>query len=178
MRIGLLRHFEVDCSHTYMLSGGEFQEWVRQYDSSPIKVTAMPETKYNWEKCYCSDLPRAIKTAQHVYQGIVIKTALIREVPIAPVFILRMDLPHIFWLIAGRIAWWLSHSSQPETVKQTRDRVRRFVSELMLEPEKSILVVTHGFLMPLIQKELNNNGFIGERSRRAKCGRIYVFENN
>lgn len=177
MKIGLVRHFEVDCSHKCVLSDEEFQEWVRQYDCSPIRIADMPVYKYNWEKCYCSNLPRAIETAQYIYRGVITESALIREVPIAPIFTSRIKLPYIFWLIAGRVAWRFSHSSQPETVKQTRDRVQQFISELILKSEASVLVVTHGFLMTQIQKELSNMGFIGDSFKRAKCGKVYLFEN-
>ena len=55
MRIGVVRHFEVDCSHKCLLSDEEFQEWVRRYDYSLIRKVNMPVVKYNWEKCYCSN---------------------------------------------------------------------------------------------------------------------------
>jgi len=64
MRIGLVRHFEVNCPHKWFLFDEEFQEWVRQYDCSPIRMLDMldmPVEKYKWEKCYSSNLPRAIE---------------------------------------------------------------------------------------------------------------------
>ncbi|WP_378956133.1 hypothetical protein [Pelosinus sp. sgz500959] len=175
MRIGVVRHFEVDCSHKCVLSDEEFQEWVRQYDCSPIRKVTMPVEKYNWEKCYCSNLPRAIETAKYIYRGVITESVLIGEVPIMPIFKSSIKLPHAFWMIAGRIAWFLSHRSQPETMKQTKDKVERFVSDIIADSEESVLV-THGFLMMQIQQELINVGFAGERFKRAKCGKVYVFE--
>lgn len=93
-----------------------------------------------------------------------------------PIFKSNIKLPHVFWMIAGRIAWFLSHTSQPETIKQTKDKVKRFVSDIIAESEASVLIVTHGFLMMQIQKELINVVFAGERFKRAKCGKVYVFE--
>lgn len=176
MRIGVIRHFEVDCSHKCLLSDEEFQEWVRQYDYSPIRKANMPVEKYNWEKCYCSNLPRAIETAQYIYKGVITESVLIGEVPIMPIFKSSIKLPHTFWMIAGRIAWFLSHPSQPETIKQTKDKVKRFVSDIIAESESSALIVTHGFLMMQIQQELINLGFAGEGFKRAKYGKVYVFE--
>ncbi len=176
MRIGLVRHFEVDCSHKCLLSAEEFQEWVGQYDRSPIRIANMPVEAYNWGKCYCSNLPRAIETAQYIYGGVISETALIREVPIMPVFRSNIKLPHAFWMIVGRIAWFLSHPSQPETIKQTKDKVERFISDIIAESEASVLIVTHGFLMIQIQKELNNMGFVGDSFKRARYGKTYIFQ--
>ena len=176
MRIGLVRHFEVDCSHKWFLLDEEFQEWVRQYDCSPIRILDMAAEKNNWEKCYSSNLSRALETAQYIYRGIITQSALIREVPIMPVFKSSIKLPHVFWMIAGRIAWLLSHPSQPETIKQTKDKIEQFVSDIIAESEVSVLIVTHGFLMMQIQKELSKMGFTGDSFKRAKCGNVYVFE--
>jgi broad specificity phosphatase PhoE len=177
MRIGLVRHFNVDCSHEWLQSNEEFQKWVKSYDCAPIRVADTIVGKYKWEKCYCSDLPRAIETARYIYQGRVFKSSLIREIPIMPVFKSSIKLPHAFWMAAGRIAWFLSHSSQPETKKQTKDKVEQFVSDIIAESESSVLVVTHGFLMTQLQKELNNRGFFGDKFKKAKCGKVYLFEN-
>ncbi|MBP2658372.1 MAG: Phosphoglycerate mutase [Firmicutes bacterium] len=176
MRIGLVRHFEVNCLHKYLLSSDEFEKWVKEYDCSSIRVVDTVVDTYKWEKCYCSDLPRAIDTAKYIYKGNILKSSLIREVPIMPVFKSRIKLPHLFWLIAGRIAWFLSHPSQTELIMQTKDRVEQFVSNTIKESEASVLVVTHGFLMLQLQKELKKRGFLGERFRNAKCGKFYLFE--
>lgn len=132
--------------------------------------------KYKWGKCYCSDLPRAIETAQYIYKGSIFESPSIREVPIMPVFTSSIKLPHIFWMITGRIAWFLSHQSQPVTIKQTKDKVQRFVSDIIAESEASVLIVTHGFLMMQIQKELSNMDFAGNHFKRGKYGKLYAFE--
>jgi len=113
MKIGLVRHFEVDCAHKFLMSAADFREWVNRYDCSPIKTVARLRSQYTWKKCYCSDLPRAVETAQHIYEGDITKSELIREVPIAPVFESTIKLPYIFWMVAGRLAWLCSHQSQP-----------------------------------------------------------------
>jgi len=78
--------------------------------------------------------------------------------------------------MAGRLAWLCSHHSQSETISQTKDRVRRFISGIL--KEDNLLIVTHGFLMVEIQKELITRGFIGNSFKRAKCGKVYVFEKD
>jgi len=173
MKIGLVRHFEVNCSHRCLMSAKEFREWVNLYDCSPTKTMDLIIEPGTWDKCYCSDLSRAIETAQHIYRGDIIKSKLIGEVPIAPVFESNVKLPYKFWLMAGRLAWICSHQSQSETLNQTKDRVRRFVSGIL--EEDNVLIVTHGFLMMQIQKELIDRGFSGNRFTRARWGKVYVF---
>ncbi|GMB00331.1 histidine phosphatase family protein [Pelosinus sp. IPA-1] len=176
MRIGLMRHFEVECPHKRMMSAKEFSEWVNLYDSSPIKIMDLIIEQGTWEKCYCSDLLRAIETAQHIYRGDITKTELIREVPISPAFDSKIKLPYIFWLLAGRVAWLCSQQSQPESIKQTRDRVKMFISSIL--EEDNVLIVTHGFLMLQIKEHLISMGFRGDEFKKAKYGEVYVFENN
>ncbi|QDR82632.1 hypothetical protein SPTER_40610 [Sporomusa termitida] len=55
MKIGLVRHFRVDCSHKYLMTDEEFREWVGLYDCAAIMPEGMPVNTSDWEKCYCSD---------------------------------------------------------------------------------------------------------------------------
>ena len=174
MRIGLMRHFEVECPHKRMMSAKEFSEWVNLYDGSPIKAIDSEIQQKTWEKCYCSDLLRAIATAQHIYKGDITKTELIREVPVLPVFDSKIRLPYLFWLLAGRVAWFCSQQSQPESIKQTRDRVKMFIASIL--EEDNVLIVTHGFLMLQMKEHLISMGFRGDEFKKAKYGKVYVFE--
>lgn len=176
MRIGLIRHFEVECPHKWMMSAIEFSEWGNLYDGSPIKIMDLIIEQGTWEKCYCSDLSRTIETAQHIYKGDITKSELIREVPISPVFYSKIKLPYIFWLLAGRVAWLCSQQSQPETKNQTKDRVKRFISSIL--EEDNVLIVTHGFLMLQIKEQMINMGFRGDEFKKAKYGKVYVFERS
>jgi len=173
MKIGLVRHFEVSCSHKVLMSSEDFRKWASLYDCSPTKKVDLLMSN-TWDKCYCSDLYRAVETANYIYKGNIIKSELIREVPIAPFMESSIRLPYIFWLMAGRMAWLCSHQSQTETIKQTKERVKRFISSIL--EEKNVLIVTHGFLMVQIQEQLIDRGFSGNSFKRAKCGKVYVFE--
>lgn len=81
-------------------------------------------------------------------------------------------------MIAGRLAWFFSHHSQPETLKHTEERVEKFISDIIANSEDKVLIVTHGFLMRQIQKELNNRGYYSEIFKQARYGKIYVFKNS
>jgi len=159
-----------------LLTAEEFREWVKLYDCSTIKIADMTVDVSQWEKCYCSDLPRAIESARHIYPTKITESMLLREVPIAPIDLPKIKLPWALWLIAGRLAWFFSHHSQPETIKHTKDRVKRLVANIMQQSETRVLVVTHGFLMLQIQRELIALGFRGDSFKAAKYGTIYNFE--
>lgn len=176
MRIGLVRHFAVDCSHNWLLSATEFEEWVQRYDCSPIHKGDLRADESAWDRCYCSDLQRTVETAQSIYKGNIQPSALIREVPMAPIMNSSIKLPYGFWLIAGRLAWRYAHSSQPESSLQTKERVQKFITSIA--EDKNTLVVTHGFVMLELQAQLFAQGFVGECFTRAKHGKIYVFEKN
>lgn len=177
MRIGLVRHFEVDCSHKWLMSAEDFREWAQRYDCSPIKIGTLLTDPYTWDACYCSDLQRAVETAHCIYKkGIITTSELIREVPMSPIMESNIKLPYLFWLITGRLAWRYLHQSQPETIVQTKDRVKKFIASIM--EEDNVLIVTHGFLMLQIQEQLIASGFLGNSFTRAKHGKVYVFEKD
>jgi hypothetical protein len=52
------------------------------------------------------------------------------------------------------------------------------VADIIIRPETSIIIVTHGLLMMQIQKELKAQGFRGNNFKAAKYGAIYVFDND
>ncbi|MBS4535717.1 histidine phosphatase family protein [Clostridium sp. D2Q-14] len=129
-----------------------------------------------WDICYSSSLSRAVKTAESIFEEEIIKKEILREVPIASMIRKNILLPHKIWLILGRLAYLFSHKSQPESIDETKVRVKNFISEIVSLEESNILIVSHGFVMKFLQKELIRNGFKGEKFNRAKNGQIYLFE--
>ncbi len=177
MKVGLVRHFKVLDSHKYLLTSDDFDKWIKEYDKAKIEykdVRGLNNDK--WDICYTSNLYRAIKTADHVFTGKIIKTDLLKEVQIAPFTEHRIYLPHHLWLLLGRLLYLINHKSQPEKLTETRDRVRTFVRKLMCADEKNVLIISHGFLMRYIVKELYSLGFKGNKFRRPENGKLYVFE--
>lgn len=177
MKVGLVRHFEISVSTKgSYLNSKEFTAWVNDYESSKPKIRQYTKSFSGWHKCISSSSIRTVQTAKLLYGVHFEKTDLIREVPIAPVFKTSLRLPLIFWLVAGRLAWLVSHKSQPESMQDTVQRVKLFISNLLSSGDAEVLVVSHGFIMSLIRKELLSNGFRGEKFIKAKHGRLYVYE--
>ena len=117
-----------------------------------------------------------MQTARTVYNGDIIETQEIREIPIEPVLTTPIKLPLTLWLILGRLAWFVSHKSQTENRVQTQIRVEKFVSQILSLKESNVLVVSHGGIMWLIRKELIKKGFVGPKFRKAKYGKLYIYE--
>lgn len=176
MRIGLLRHFEVHCPHKRIMTSKEFQAWSNAYNYSSVIKKPVDLGSIKWDICYSSDLPRAITTANEVYRGNIIIDKLLREVENAP-FIHNEHLPLPFevWHICGRLAWFFQSKSQPETIRDTRQRINQFLNK-MDNSKENILIVFHGFMLYNFQKELKRRGFSGQAVRHVKNGILYEYQ--
>jgi len=175
MRIGLLRHFKVNCPHKRMLTSEEFRLWSEKYEVSKVIKKKVDMYGIEWDICYVSDLPRAITTAQEVYSGNLKIDKLLREVENLPfIHTERIRLPFEVWHICGRLAWYFKSKSQPENVHQTRKRINDFLDHIDWSSE-NILIVFHGFMIYNFQKELRKRGFEGEKLKIVKNGVLYEY---
>jgi broad specificity phosphatase PhoE len=175
MRIGLLRHFKVNCPHKRMMTSGEFREWSEKYEVSKVIKKKVDMYGIEWDICYVSDLPRAITTAQEVYSGNLKIDKLLREVDNAPfIHTERIKLPFEIWHVCGRLAWYFKSKSQPETIRETRNRINKFLDRIDWSKE-NILIVFHGFMIYNFQKELRKRGFKGEKLKIVKNGVLYEY---
>jgi len=145
------------------MTSADFEKWTEQYNISYIVENGIELQNIKWSKCFSSDLPRAIKTAETIFKEKIITTHLLREVPLSPVFKIPFKLPYVFWCITGRLAWLFNHKSQPETKKMTTKRILVFLDTIEHEADHNLLVVCHGFFMHAFQKELKSRGNISFR---------------
>lgn len=175
MRIGLLRHFKVNCPHKKMMTSEEFREWSEKYEVSKVIKKKVEMYGIEWDICYASDLPRAVTTANEVYSGNILLDKLLREVDNAPfIHTERFRLPFQLWHICGRLAWYFRSKSQPETITGTRKRINEFLDHIDWSKE-NILIVFHGFMLYNFQKELRKRGFAGEKIKFVKNGVLYEY---
>jgi broad specificity phosphatase PhoE len=158
------------------MSSKDFEYWVKLYDNSDVIENNVELGNIKWDKCFSSDLPRAVKTAKVIFKGEIVENNLLREVLISPIFKSNFKLPYVFWCIGGRIAWFLNHKSQIETKKITKKRVKEFLDIIEHKTDSNILIVCHGFLMHTLQKELKNRGFRGESVKSPKNGKLYLYK--
>jgi broad specificity phosphatase PhoE len=131
----------------------------------------------DWDICYCSKLPRAVKTAETVFNKEIIKTDLIVEVPITPFTKRNFKLPAIIWQIGARIAWYKSYRSQIESIHGTRERINEFYKVIENSGYNNILIVSHGYFLRMFYEEMKKKGFEGEVEVNIKNGKLYTLEN-
>ncbi len=177
--IGLVRHFKVNLdTGNRLYTPNEFNIAMDQYDIAPVIIKPFDSKNIVWNKCYCSDLPRAITTAKTIFPNSDIEiTPLLREVPLRAFTKKRIKLPALFWHIGARIAWHHNKPSQPESRIQTEKRIRDFLEILgNRDSKENILIVTHGFFMINFHRYLSKIGYAGKIDPRPRNGILYLIK--
>ena len=180
MRIGLMRHFKVRINTTKSwMDSADFSNWIKQYDQSDIYFSTPEITKMNWDICYSSDMSRAIKTAESIHRGGVIKTNQLREIGIHPLFYSRVKIHLNIWLILGRLGWLLNHQSQ-ENKHSTFMRAKTILDDVEENNQKyqNVLLVTHGAFMTVLKQELLKRGYLRDKFTKPKNGMIHTYTKN
>ena len=159
MRVVIIRHAEVDFCWSRRCTSEMFDSECRKYDLSPIKnVTySIPQTVY--QKIYVSELSRSQDTAKILFpNGEYFESGLINEVPLKSSFDTKVNMPLWFWNLTGRLQWFVNSGRQVEGRRQTRERAKEFV-EMIGNDDMDVAVVTHGFYMHTLLKEMRKAGF-------------------
>ncbi len=177
MRIGLMRHYKVRINNAKKwMNADDFANWVKQYDQSDIYMAAPVRATVDWDACYSSDMSRAIKTAESMHSGEVIKTSRLREIGIYPLFESNVKLPLPIWLIFGRLGWLVNHRTQ-ENKHSTSMRAKTILNEVEENNEghHNVLIVSHGAFMTVLQRELFERGYTGDRFLKPRNGKLYTY---
>ena len=178
MNIGLVRHFKVDIIFDKRwYTPAQFNDKMIEYDNSPVIPNGVDLGNVDWEVCYSSTIPRAVTTAETIYNNEIIKTDLLREVDIKAFTNRNILLPGGLWHLGGRIAWYKEKKSQPEKFSETKSRADEFVEMILSSDKRNILCVSHGFFMGVLSRKLIKHGFKGEMDVRPRNGKLYVFSN-
>jgi len=178
MRIGVVRHYKVvDDTTNYWMSSKEFSQWVAHYNRASIEGTTSI-TASDWDSCYSSDMDRAVKTAEQLFNGEAVVTSLLREIEINPLFQTNVKLHRSMWLLLGRLGWIFNHSSQ-ENRPSTSIRANRLI-DLIEESNanRNVLIVTHGAFMIVLKRVLLQRGYRGDSFNKPENGKIYMYEKD
>lgn len=175
-----MRHFKVtEQSGPNRMSGEQFNAWVTGYNQRGIESGEFSGSEEAWDICISSDLTRAVMTAKQIYAGDILFNEQLREIEIAAFTQNRMKLHRNIWLALGRIAWYIGHSSQPESRNQTLLRIKKVISDLERDfGSANVLVVTHGAFMKVLAQQLIRSGYNGERIVHPQNGGLYIYEKN
>ena len=177
MKVGLVRHFKVKMKLPKGLVGpDEFMSWFDAYDAAEIETGTVDLGGVAWQRCYASDLPRAVQTAEAIYRGEIKTSTALRELRAYPFFQRNIRLPFIVWGILVRIAWAIDHKSQLESQADIEKRLGTALDEILQESGDDVLIVSHGACMMTLRKELLKRGFTGPKFSTPDNGKLYLYE--
>jgi broad specificity phosphatase PhoE len=174
MKIGLVRHFKVKHNppKKLLLSSAELTQWFNGYREAEIEPKAVDLRGVTWGKCFSSPLKRAIETADAIFNGEIKQVDALKELDLLPLMYKKLRLPLIAWAILIRMK-----SLSPNSItNEFGNQIQAFVEELLLDNDKNVLIVSHGFVMMFLQKELLKRGFRGDGFKTPSNGKVYVFE--
>lgn len=174
MKIGLVRHFKV--KHTYpnnvLVSLEEVVHWFEGYESAEIEPILIDLRGIEFSRCYTSSADRALKTSAIIFKGEQTILHELRELDVLPLMNSKRKLPFLMWAILVRIKSFSSNRITDEF----RNNILRFLDDLLSKNTEDVLIVSHGFVMMQMQKELRRRGFEGTGFRTPENGKLYVFE--
>ncbi|MCX7711428.1 MAG: histidine phosphatase family protein [Clostridia bacterium] len=174
MKVGLVRHFRVlkDLPDKKWVTSREIAQWFEEYDTADIEIGEVDLFGVDWQQCYSSDLPRAVGTAQTIYQGNRIELKELREFQLNTAAKDNLRLPFILWAVIVRIRTFASRKYTSEFEKQ----IAGALDEILGKLDENVLIVSHAFTMMFLKKELKKRGFKGPEWKRPENGKLYIFE--
>ncbi|MDP4088468.1 MAG: histidine phosphatase family protein [Bacillota bacterium] len=175
MRIGLVRHFRVDIKKNRFMTSEGYNKYSHDYDFADVIPNEVVIDK-DWDKCYCSILPRAMKTARTIYHGDIIPTDKLREIPSAAAFKFKFFLPYNLWAILNRLVWSLNRPVNPEGKSRTSQRINEIMDTIFMDSAENILIVSHAGTMYEIERILRRKGFKGPFFFKPRNGKLYIYE--
>ena len=175
MKIGLLRHFKVKQPYPrkFLLAKSEVIKWFEDYEVAELEFQPVDLQNINWEICYSSSLNRAAVTANHIYPGEIVLVDALKELDILHLLPDKIKLPFIFWAILVRI----KYASDAEAVRHFKQKISEF-ADAVLQENKNVLIVSHWFVMKVLETELAKRKVVGANVKSASYGKIYLFENS
>lgn len=178
MKVALVRHFKVawDLPGKMFITPKELSRWFAEYEASDVEVKDVSLAEVKWEKCFSSDLLRAIKTAESIFLGEVIKMKELREIrPVVPIN-KEIRLPFLLYPLLLKAAWLVDNKSQTETKTDVEKRAKAVLDEILSNGQAATLVVSHANFMKFMRKELLYRGFEGPKFKTAENGKVYIYE--
>lgn len=176
VRIGLLRHFPVAQQLPVgWRTAADLRVWREGYDHAETLVGAFDLGGVAWQACISSDLNRTCVTARAVFNGPIVRTALLREPEFAPFQTGNLRLPVWTWRGLLQLSWLTGHKSQRACRDDFRRRVGA-VADQLCAADQDTLVVSHAGMMAFLSRELRRRGFAGPKLRIAKHATAYVYE--
>lgn len=173
MKIVVIRHGTVDYTWSWWCTSEEFDKECAEYDKAPVKYTAYNIPAIGADYVFISSLPRSRATAEELFDCSLRQTEWVGEVPLRSSFDTKIRLPLWFWNLSGRLQWLINSTRQPEGRLRTRARARKMV-DLLCREGTDCAIVTHGFFMLTLLREMKHAGFTISKSRAKYENGEYV----
>ena len=164
MKVVVIRHAEVDFCWNRRSTSDGFDADCSGYDSAPVKEIRYEIPRIGYQRIYISELSRSRDTAEILFPNCdYIVSVLINEVPLKSSFDTAKKMPLWFWNTSGRIQWFMNSDRQIEGHSKTVERARQFVA-MISDEDADCAVVTHGFFMHTLLREMKKAGFRTNKS--------------
>ena len=173
MRVVLIRHFKVGFKWKRFYNSSEYETACGGYNSSPIIKSDVPIN--STDRLITSTMKRAIETSRHIFKREAdLADKNLCEVPIKPFIKTDLKFPKLVWDIVGRLQWRFNIDMQPESYRESKIRVKKFIDDIVKEGS-NVVIVCHGWIIKLIILELKRHGFRGPNPIFIKNGIPYEF---
>lgn len=154
----MIRHGKVDMSWDKKYNSAAYDLACDKYDECPIaskEYSKIDDTK----TVYISELSRTYETACRLFnKNDFIKTSLLNEVPLKSFKDTTIMYPLWVWNFVGRFQWFLQSGRQAESKNETVIRAKKMI-ELLEKHQEDCYLITHGFYMKVLIKELKKQGY-------------------
>lgn len=176
MTIGLVRHFKVrhPFPKQFLLTKAEVVRWFDDYEIAEIEYHDVDLRGVRWQRCFSSPMTRALDTAQHIYKEEIISVDTLREFDVLPLLSNTVRLPLIAWALLA----WFTYSIPNKATSALRKTINSFIDQQLLTSHHNTLIVSHVFIMIMLQKELKKRGFTGDTFGFPHNGRVYLLDRS
>lgn len=166
MKILIMRHAKVNMKWERKYNSSAYDLACLKYDTSGIIPITDRISDENINVIYVSELSRSAETAKQLFKKAELyRTALLNEVPIKSFADTKKEYPLWVWNILGRMQWIFYNKRQPETKKQTAERAEKAI-RMVEEKGQDCWIITHGFFMRTLIRELRLQGYKMEKQIR------------
>jgi len=171
----LLRHAKVDIKKDKKIYANQLDDFIKQYDNSDITLelsnyTEIENLLNSTNIHICSKQKRSIQSLQ-LFKKIPYRIdKIFNEATLNNTKRKLFKLSTNLWLIIFRILWLISFSNKTNSYKQTKIRAKKASQVLinLANEHKKIILIGHGIMNNLIQKELLKHNYILSKKSNNK----------
>lgn len=162
MKVVIIRHGKVNMQWRKWYTSKQYDRDCANYDFADIvSIGGLPKNVA--ADIYISTLKRSRQTAEQLFgEGSFLETDLLNEVPLNSFCDCNVLLPLWIWNVMGRLQWLWQSSRQQEGRVATGKRAAQLIAGL-IKKDKDCILVSHGFYMRTLVKELRRQGFTIEK---------------